>query len=142
MGDVSRPSFASSGLRLLCRLVSVLAALVVLSVSSRAAAATSANPVVPMCGDRNESIAAPPIFRQHDPGSIIALPCHSQELEVGSTVPFSPERIVIQDRPERVLAFASLCLDPSLCARLSIEAAAPALERPGFVNALLRPPRA
>lgn len=142
MGDTSRFSPRSSGLRLLLRLLSVLAALVVLSVSGRASAAGNPNPVVPMCGDHNESIAAPPIFRAHDPGSIVAGPCQSEQLRLGKTVPIPPERSVMQERPERVLGFASLCLTQRASGRLSVEQAALALERPGFVSALLRPPRA
>jgi len=142
MGDFARPSFRSSGLRLLLRLVSVVAALVVLSVSGRAAAASNPNQAIPMCGERNESIAAPPIFRAHEPGRIVAGPCHMDELRLGKSAPLAPERIVIQERPERVLGFASLCLTQSASALLSVERAAAALERPGFVSALLRPPRA
>lgn len=141
MGDVSRSSLRSSGLRCLVRLLSVVAALVVLSVSGRASAASNPN-VVPMCGDRNESIAAPPIFRAQDSGSIVARPCHSDELRLGKSVPLAPERIVIQERPERVLGFGALCLAHSDSSLLSVERAAAVLERPGFVSALLRPPRA
>lgn len=142
MGDVPRSSFRSSGLRLLLRLVSVVAALVVLSVSGRAAAASNPNPIVPMCGERNESIAAPPIFRAHDPGSIVAGPCQSDQLRIGKAAPVSPERIVIQERSERVLGFGALCLTQSVSCLLSVERAARVLERPGFVSAPLRPPRA
>jgi hypothetical protein len=142
MGDPLHTPLRSSGLRLLLRLVSVVAALVVLSVSARASAASNPNPVVPMCGEHNESVAAPPIFRAHDPGSIVQSPCQSEELRIGQTAPFSPERIVIQDRPERVLGFGSLCLAQRASGRLSVERAARVLERPGFVSALLRPPRA
>jgi hypothetical protein len=117
-----------------------VAALFVLSVSGRASAATS--PGVPMCGERNESVVAPPIFRANDLGSIVASPCHSDELQLGQGAPLAPERIVIQERPERVLGFASLCLAQSVSARLSVERAARVLQRPGFVSALLRPPRA
>jgi hypothetical protein len=127
---------------LLLRLVSVVAALVVLSVSGRASAASNPNPIVPMCGERNESVAAPPIFRAHDPGSIVQSPCQSEELRIGKTAPLSPERIVIHERSERVLGFAALCLAQSASGRLSVERAARALVRPGFVSALLRPPRA
>jgi hypothetical protein len=142
MVDPSHTPLRSSGLRLLLRLVSVVAALFVLSVSGRASAASSPNPVVPMCGERNESVAAPPIFRAHDPGSIVQSPCQSEELRIGKTAPLSPERIVIQERAERVLGFASLHLAQSASLRLSVERAARALDRPGFVSALLRPPRA
>lgn len=142
MADVSRSSPRSFGLRLLLRLVSVVAALVVLSVSGRASAASSPNPIVPMCGERNESIAAPPIFRAYNPGSIVAGPCQSDELRIGQTAPFSPERVVIQERPERVLGFGALRLAQSRSSLLSVERAARALERPAFVSALLRPPRA
>lgn len=142
MGELSRPQLRSSGLRLLVRLVSVVAALVVLSVSGRAAAAPHPSLLVPMCGDRNESITAPPIFRAQDSGSIVAGPCHSDELRVGKGAPMAPERIVIQERPERVLGFGALRLTQSVSSLLSVERAAAVLQRPGFVSALLRPPRA
>jgi hypothetical protein len=142
MGDVSRPSLRSSGLRLLLRLVSVVAALVVLSVSGRASAASNPNRVVPMCGDRNESIAAPPIFRAQDTSAIVAGPCQSDVLGAGDAAPLAPERVVIQERPERVLGFSALWLTQSASSLLSVERAVAALERPGFVSALLRPPRA
>jgi hypothetical protein len=141
MGDSSRSSLRSSGLRLLVRLVSVVAALVVLSVSGRASAASAVGSV-PMCGDHNESVAAPPIFRAHEPGRIVAGPCHFDELRLGKTAPLAPERIVIQERPERVLGFASLCLAQSASARLGVDRADRALDRPGFGGDLLRPPRA
>jgi hypothetical protein len=141
MGDISRHSLSSSGLHFLHRLLSVLAALVVLSLSARATAATNPNPVVPMCGDRNESVAAPPIFRAREPGSIVALPCHAVELEAGESAPPVPERIVVQERPERVLAFSALCTKQSASLRLAIESSHGALERPGFASELLRPPR-
>jgi hypothetical protein len=136
MGDRSS-SPRSSGL-LLVRLASLVAALVVLCVSGRA----SANQIVPMCGERGESIAAPPIFRAHDSGSIIALPCHGEQLEVAPSAPIPPERLVIQERPERVLSFGSLCLSQAVDARLPIVAASYWLERPGFARLLDRPPRA
>ena len=141
MGDSSRSSLRSSGLRLLVRLVSVVAALVVLSVSGRAAAASAVGNV-PMCGDHNESIAAPPIFRAYHPGGVISAPCHQDELRLGKTAPPVPERIVIQERPERVLGFASLRLGQSASARLGVGGTDSVLERPGFGGTLLRPPRA
>ena len=91
MGEPARIS-RSSGLRLLLRLASLLAALCVLCVSGRA---TAASMPVPMCGERNESIAAPPIFRTYHSGSIAATPCHHDALNVGHPIPFSPERVVI-----------------------------------------------
>ena len=130
----------SSGLHLLLRLLSVVAALLVLCVSSRASAA--GNQAVPMCGDRNESIAAPPIFRAYQAGSITASPCHSDELQVGSSAPLAPERIVIQERPERVLGFGSLLIAQSQSSLVSIAGASTAPELPGFVDSLFRPPRA
>ena len=138
MGDRTRSS-RSSGLRLLLRLASLVAALCVLCVSSRASAASTP---VPMCGDRNESIAAPPIFRVYQAGSIVALPCHANALDVGHPVPLSPERIVIQERPERVLGFGALCLAQTVSSRLSVAIESRALARPGFADALFRPPRA
>src|ERR1041384_5519909 len=74
MGDRSF-SRRSTGLQLLVRLISVVAALLVLCLTGRASAAT---PVVPMCGEHNESIAAPPIFRNVDGGSLRAAPCRAQ----------------------------------------------------------------
>jgi hypothetical protein len=139
MGD--RPySVRSSGLRLLLRLLSVVAALFVLSVSGRAAAATI--PIVPMCGEHAESIAAPPIFRAYQLGSIVAAPCHADGLELGTSAPLAPERIVVRERPERVLGFSAFCLSQSASSRLSIVDATRVPAPPGFVDSLFRPPRA
>jgi hypothetical protein len=139
MGDISR-STSSSGLRLLLRLVSVVAALVVLSVSHRASAATLA---VGMCGERGETIAAPPIFRAvNDDGSISPLPCQGpSQLATGQSAPLTPERVVVYERPERVLGFASLYLAQTESARLPVAAASRSRVRPGFVDTLFRPPR-
>ncbi len=139
MGDRTR-SLRSSGLRLLLRLLSVVAALVVLSVSGRAAAATRDLPV-PMCGEHNESIAAPPIFRASESGTLRALPCHApDQLGQGQSAPMAPERVVVQQRPESVLAFGTLAVVQSASSRISIASASRALERPGFVGTLFRPP--
>jgi hypothetical protein len=139
MGDRSR-SHSSSGLRLLVRLVSVLAALFVLSVSGRAAAAM-ANTAVGMCGDRNESITAPPIFRATESGILRGLPCHApDELSLGRTAPMTPERITVHQRPEQVVAFGTLSLAQSNSSRVSIASASRAPERPGFVGTPFRPP--
>ena len=138
MGDRTR-SIRSSGLRLLLRLLSVVAALFVLSVSGRAAAAT--NTAVPMCGDHNESVAAPPIFRGVRADSLRALPCHApDELGVGQRAPLAPERVIVHERPERVLGFGALRIAHSASSRISIASASQALERPGFVGTLFRPP--
>src|SRR4051812_16469215 len=77
MGDCSYSARRSSGLRLLSRLVSVALALFVLCVTGRASAA--GNPAVPMCGEHNESMVAPPIFRVADDGSIRATPCQTPD---------------------------------------------------------------
>lgn len=140
MGDISR-SASSSGLRLLVRLVSVVAALVVLSVTQRASAATLV--VAGMCGERGETIAAPPIFRAvNDDGSITQLPCHGpSELSAGQSAPLTPERVIVYERPERVLGFASLFLAQTESARLPVAAASRSRVRPGFVDTLFRPPR-
>jgi len=139
MGDRSR-SHSSSGLRLLVRLVSVVAALFVLSVSGRAAAAT-ANAAVGMCGDRNESIAAPPIFRATESGILRALPCQApDELGLGRTAPMTPERLTVHQRPEQVVAFGALSITQSGSSRVSIASASRAPERPGFVGTPFRPP--
>jgi hypothetical protein len=139
MGDRSR-FHSSSGLRLLVRLVSVVAALFVLSVSGRATAAV-ANAAVGMCGDRNESIAAPPIFRATESGSLRALPCHGpDELSLGGTAPMAPERVTVHQRPEQVIAFGALRVTQSASSRISIASASRALERRGFVGTPFRPP--
>jgi hypothetical protein len=138
MGD--RSQIRSSGLRLLLRLLSVLAALCVLCVSGRAAAATM--PIVPMCGEHAESIAAPPIFRAYELGSIVASPCHADELQLGSTTPLAPERIVVHERAERVLGFSALRLAESASSRSSIVSETQLPAPPGFVDSLFRPPRA
>ena len=138
MGDRPR-TFCGSGLRLLLRLLSVVAALFVLSISGRAAAATNA--AVPMCGDHNESIAAPPIFRATESGSLRALPCRApDQLGVSQSAPVAPERVIVQQRPERVLAFGSLSITQRACSRAPIASVSLALERPGFVGTPFRPP--
>lgn len=138
MGDRPR-TVCSSGLRLLLRLMSVVAALFVLSISGRAAAATNA--AVPMCGDNNESIAAPPIFRATESGSLRALPCHAPEqLGVSQSAPRAPQRVIVQQRPESVLAFGALSVTQSACSRTPIASASAVLERPGFVGTPFRPP--
>src|SRR5262245_44172357 len=107
MGDVPR-SASSSGLRLLLRLLSLVAMLAVLCISGRAAAAPVTTGV-PMCGEHNESIAAPPIFLAQGDAAINALPCHGpHELATGQSAPAAPERVIVHERPERVLGFASL----------------------------------
>lgn len=140
MGDRSR-FLGSSGLRLLLRLVSVVAALVVLSISSRASATPL--PAVPMCGEHNESIAAPPIFRGVDGSTLQAHPCQApEELGVAQGTPAAPKRVVVYETPERVLPFAALRLTQSESARLDVPVTGFALERPGFVGTLFRPPQA
>ena len=139
MGDRPR-SVRSSGLRLLLRLLSVVAALFVLSVSGRASAATT-NAAVPMCGDHNESIAAPPIFRGARADSLRALPCHApDQLGTSPSAPVAPERVIVHQRSERVLGFAALRVVQSESSRISIAGASRALERPGFVGTPFRPP--
>ena len=138
MGDRTR-SLRSSGLRLLLRLLSVVAALFVLSVSSQASAAT--NVPVPMCGDHNESVAAPPIFRGARADYLRALPCHApDQLGSGPSAPMAPERVIVHERPERVLGFGSLRVAHSESSRVSIASASRAVKRPGFVGTLFRPP--
>jgi len=141
MGDRSR-SLSSSGLRLLLRLVSAVAALVVLSVTQRASA-TALVGTVPMCGEHNETIAAPPIFRVVDEGTISSAPCQGPEqLATGQGAPLAPERVIVYERPERVLGFSSLFIAQSESARVPVQSATAALERPGFVVTPFRPPRA
>ncbi len=139
MGDRTR-SLRSSGLRLLLRLLSVVAALFVLSVSGRASAATT-NAAVPMCGDHNESVAAPPIFRGVQTDCLRPLPCHGPD-QLGSSpsAPVAPERSIVHQRPERVLGFGSLRIAHSESSRISVARASQALERPGFVGTPFRPP--
>ena len=140
MGD--RPHYRSSGLHLLVRLLSAVAMLTVLCVSGRAAA-TPLTGTVPMCGEHNESVAAPPIFRALDDASIDALPCQgSNQLAVGQSAPAAPERVIVHERPERVLGSAGLYVAQSACIRLPIDAATAAPRRPGFAQTLYRPPRA
>ncbi len=133
-------SLRSSGLRCLLRALSVLAALFVLSVSERASAATLL--VVPMCGERAESIAAPPIFRAREAGSIVAGSCQHEELSLGRSIPLSPERVVVHEAPERVLGFGVLRLAQISSARAPIDSAANLPARPGVQSSLFRPPRA
>jgi hypothetical protein len=131
----------SSGLRLMARLASLVAALLVLCLSNRVSAAS--NPVVPMCGERGESIAAPPIFRAYESGSVIATPCQPDRLVMGhSAPPATPERTLVEQRPERVLGFSSLCLAEVESSRVAMTGKSARLRRPGFAGSLFRPPRA
>jgi len=141
MGDRSY-SPRSSGLRLLVRLVSVVAALFVLSVTGRASAA--GNLAVPMCGEHNESVAAPPIFRgANDGGSIRATRCHTPDaFGVAPSSPAAPERVIVYQCPERVLGFNAISVAQSDSSRISVARASRAPARPGFVGTLFRPPRA
>jgi hypothetical protein len=145
MGSYPR-SLSSSGLRLLLRLLSVVAALFVLSVSGRAAAATGQLPsdaAVPMCGEHNDSVEAPPIFRGVGRSALRALPCHApDQLGVGQSAPSAPKPVLVFERPERVVAFGSLRIAESASSRISIASASRSLERPGFVGTPFRPPRA
>ena len=138
MGE--RPLSSSSGLRLLVRLLSAVAMLTVLCVSGRAAA-TPLSGTVPMCGEHNESVAAPPIFRALDDAAISA-PCHPQsELGVGSGAPTPPERVMVYERPERVLGSAGLHVAEDASTRLPLDGARAARPRPGFGASPFRPPR-
>jgi hypothetical protein len=130
----------SPSLLLLSRLASLVAALAVLCVTSSASAAPSF--AVPMCGERAESIAAPPIFGAYEPTIAVAGPCQKDTVVAGHSAPLAPERIVVQERPERVLGFRALGITQSESSRLAIAGVAPELERPGFVESLFRPPRA
>jgi hypothetical protein len=113
----------------------------VLCVSERAAAAPVSTGV-PMCGERNESVAAPPIFRALDDAAISAMPCHGpSQLGVGQSAPAAPERVSVYERPERVLGFGALRLAQSISARLPVASASLAFVRPGFAQSLFRPPR-
>ncbi|HYJ11850.1 MAG TPA: hypothetical protein VEX18_22655 [Polyangiaceae bacterium] len=116
-----------------------MAALFVLCATGRAAAA---NIAVPMCGEHNESIAAPPIFRAYEAGSIVASPCHSEQVKAGRSSAPAPERLVVQERPERALSFSALRLSQQVDARLPIASGSSSLQRPGFARSLDRPPRA
>jgi hypothetical protein len=139
MGDSPR-SLRSSGLRLLLRLLSAVAALIVLSASSRAAATPL--PAVPMCGDHNESVAAPPIFRAADASSLQAIPCQGgEQFGTEPSAPPPPQRAIVWERPERVLPFSALFVPRSESSRVSVPETSFALERPGFAAAPFHPPR-
>ncbi|HYQ16575.1 MAG TPA: hypothetical protein VEQ58_12480 [Polyangiaceae bacterium] len=138
MGD--RTHSSSSGLRLLVRLLSAVAMLTVLCVSGRAAASPLTG-AVPMCGEHNESVAAPPIFVAQGDAAINALPCHSSELAVDHGAPAAPERVIVYERPERVLGFGALLVAQSECSRLPVVSASRAPLRPGFVSSPFRPPQ-
>jgi hypothetical protein len=140
MGDRSRFS-RSSGLRLLLRLLSVVASLFVLSVTQRAFAATTGSTPVPMCGEHNESIEAPPIFRPTASGELRNCQAPDQ-LERGQQAPLAPERVLVPERPERALGFASLFIVQAESARLHIDAAAQLPVQNAFVATPFRPPRA
>jgi hypothetical protein len=145
MGDRSF-SPRSSGLRLLLRLVSMVAALWVLCLSGHAAAATvpaSGTTAVPMCGERNQSIEAPPIFRVDDSGVLRAMPCHGpDEFAAGQGAPSGPKRVVVHERAEQVLPFRALCLTQAASSRLGVTIESQAPRLPGFVATLFRPPQA
>ena len=137
----NRPHSSSSGLRLLVRLLSAVAMLTVLCVSGRAAA-TPLTGTVPMCGEHNESVAAPPIFRALDDATASAMPCQSpDELAVGQSVPPAPERVIVHERPERVLGSAGLHIARTASQRLPVDRARAALARPGFTASPFRPPQ-
>lgn len=136
-----RPRSSSSGLRLLVRLLSVVAMLTVLCVSGRAGA-TPLTGTVPMCGEHNESIAAPPIFRALDDASVSGLPCQSPgEFAIGQSAPAAPERVIVYERPERVLGSAALHIAPGAASRMPIQRALSSSPRPGFRASPFRPPR-
>jgi len=116
-----------------------MAALLVLSWSERASAA--ARPSIPMCGERNESVAAPPIFRAQGSASISAGPCHSDELRLGKSLPLAPELRVVPDKPERVLSLAALGLARSAGMRLSVPPRTEVHDLPGHPGLVFRPPR-
>lgn len=138
MGEVPR---SSAGFRLLLRLLSTVAALCVLSLSGRAQA-TPLTGTAPMCGEHNESVAAPPIFRASDDGSITSLPCQAPEqIRSGHGLPLAPERVSVYERPERVLGSPALHVAEDASSRLPVARAGFVLPRPGFGATLLRPPR-
>ncbi len=115
--------------------------LTVLCVSGRAAA-TPLTGTVPMCGEHNESIAAPPIFRALDDASITSLPCQvPSELAIGQSAPAAPERVMVYERPERVLGSAGLHIAAGAAKLLPVDCARTASPRPGFSASLFRPPR-
>jgi hypothetical protein len=133
------PRLRSSGLRFLIRLVSVVAALFVLAVTGRASAAPTP---VGMCGERNESVEAPLFLRIIDDGVIRAAPCQSEPQHAWTDhVPLGPERVIVYERPERVLGFGALCVAQTESARLPIAIASRELVRPGFGVTPFRPPR-
>jgi hypothetical protein len=140
MGD--RSHSRSSGLPLIIRLLSVVAMLTVLCVSHRASAAPLLG-TAPMCGERNESVAAPPIFRALDDSAIDVSPCQaSSDLVTGQSAPRAPDRVIVHERPERVLGSAGLYVAEGASTLLQVDECSAALPRAGFAEALYRPPRA
>jgi hypothetical protein len=139
MGNRSHSS--SSGLRFLVRLLSAVAMLTVLCVSGRAAA-TPLSGTVPMCGEHNESVAAPPIFRALDDTTLSARPCQNpSELAVGPSAPVAPDRVIVSERPERVLGSAGLHIARSASTLMLVDRARTARPRPGFSGSPFRPPQ-
>jgi hypothetical protein len=61
---------------------------------------------------------------------------------LGHSAPPAPERTLVQERPERILGFASLCLAQVESSRVAMTDEIARLQRPGFAGTLFRPPRA
>ncbi|RYZ03007.1 MAG: hypothetical protein EOO73_29230 [Myxococcales bacterium] len=78
----------------------------------------------------------------NDDGTISQLPCRGPaDTFTSQGAPLAPERVVVWERPERVLGFGSLLVAQTESARVPVSASRRALVRPGFVATLFRPPR-
>jgi hypothetical protein len=129
----------SRPLRALLRLLSLAAAALVLGVSVPAAAADTR--AVPMCGEHNESVAAPPTFRSQNVGSIAA-PCKQlPSFDHAAPSAPAPERVAVPDRPERALPSGALYLALGASKRIGILAAERAVSSTAHARLPYRPPR-
>jgi hypothetical protein len=100
-----------------------------------------ANALVPMCGARAESVAAPPPMRASSDASIDA-PCSSpaELLKAPGTPKRTPDQVAQLEAPQR-LAALYYRLPPSSPAHVLLTASSAGAERAGFRRGLDRPPR-
>ena len=100
-----------------------------------------ANTLVPMCGARAESVAAPPPMRASSDASIDA-PCSSPDelLKAPGAPKRAPEQVAQFEAPQR-LAALYYRLPPRSQAQVILTATEASVERAGFRRGLDRPPR-
>ena len=100
-----------------------------------------ANTLVPMCGARAESVAAPPPMRASNDASIDA-PCSSPEelLKAPGAPKRTPDQVAHLEAPQR-LAALYYRLPPRSQAHVLLAATEDSAPRAGFRRGLDRPPR-